>query len=514
MVRQSMVSSRQRLLYASVLMAGAATMAVEMCASRLLGPYFGNSLPVWGVVIGLLLTFLAIGYVVGGRLADRSPRLELLHKLLASAGFLVGLVPYFAQPVLRFAAQGFVGYQAGMVISSLFSILALFALPVILLGSVSPFAIRLSVQEVDLSGQVAGNIYALSTLGSLLGTFGAVFWLIPSLGVRRTIFVVSLAVLITAIGGLLQAVGRRAAPWLLLLICIIVLQFLSLGAIKPAQGLVYEMDSSYNYIQVIQSEDSLLLKLNEGEGIQSSYSANQVLTGYVYDYFLLVPFFRADQYSPPVDNLCLIGLAGGTIANQYHAVYGPLPIDGVEIDPEIIAVARRFFGLSFPGLRVVAQDGRYFLKGNDQRYDVLVVDAYNPPYIPFQLTTVEFFRETVDHLTADGVMAINVARTETDQSLVTAIADTLKVVYPSVYVLDTLADLNSVIIASRQPTDLWVIAERLSGLSDPVLSDVAARASGRVREHTSSGGMALHDDHAPVEQIVHSMVARYLLGRP
>ncbi len=509
-----MVRSRRFVLYLLVFVGGAATMGIEMCASRLLAPYFGNSLPVWGLLIGLLLAYLATGYVLGGRLADRYPQASLLYRLTAWAGFATGLMPYLAHPILRYSVVGFASYQAGSVLGSLLSVLALFAVPVILLGCVFPFAVRLSVKDTASSGNVTGRIYALSTVGSLVGTFAPVFLLIPNFGTRRTIVAISLAVLTIAVVGLLQTAGRRALLYVLLLAFILALQILPLGAIKPTEGMIYETDSSYNYIQVIRNGDEITLKLNEGEGIQSAYRSQQVLSGYVYDYFLLVPFFRSRQFSPPVGSLCLIGLAGGTTARQYSAVFGALPIDGIEIDPAIVDVGRRFFGLNMPNLRIVVEDGRYYLAHSTQLYDVIIIDAYRPPYIPFQLTTVEFFRQVHDHLTPDGVVAINVARTETDYTLVDAIASTLKAVYPRVYVMDTLSDLNSIVIASRQPSALPTITARLANLTDPVLNDVASRATGRVREFVTPNRETLSDDHAPVEQIVHAIGARYLLGQP
>ncbi len=505
------MASERAILYAMVAVAGVATMGVEMGASRLLAPYFGDSLPVWGVLIGLLLAYLAIGYVLGGRLADRHPHASMLYRIAAWSGFLVGVVPYLSRPILRFAASAFARYQTGAVLGSLLGVLALFGVPVALLGCISPFAIRLSVESKDSSGGAAGRIYALSTLGSLVGTFGSVFVLIPAWGTRRTFFVLSVGLLATALMGLAQAYRQRVLVYLLLLAAIVALQFLPAGAIKPTQGLIHELDSAYNYIQVLREDEALVLKLNEGEGIQSAYRPGQVLTGYVYDYFLLVPFFRSEA-SSPVANLCLIGLAAGTTARQYSAVFGPIPIDGVEIDPAIVHVARQFFDLKLPNLRVIIQDGRYYLANSNQRYDVIAIDAYRPPYIPFQLTTAEFFGQVRDHLTHHGVVAVNVARTETDYALVNAIAGTMKTMYPSVYVVDTLGNLNSIVIATKQPTDLRVIEEQLAALSDPVLRDVVQRASGRVWEFAKPVGTVLSDDHAPVEQIVHAIAARYLLG--
>jgi spermidine synthase len=509
------VGSKRRTatLYWLVLITGAATMGVEMCASRLLAPYFGNSLPVWGLLIGLLLACLAGGYFLGGRLADRYPQAHLLYELAAWAGFWIGCVPYLSHPILHYAAVGLAEYQAGAVLGSLLAVVALFAMPALLLGCVSPLALRLRIQDTASSGQVAGRLYALSTLGSLLGTFGTVFWLIPALGTRCTIFLLSLALLLSAIGGLVQTNRRRVLLYLLLLLAMLALQLVPLGAIKPAQGLLYERDSAYNYIQVLRNGQEVVLKLNEGEGIQSAYQPGEIITGYVYDYFLLVPFFKSAS-APPVSSLCLIGLAAGTAARQYSAVFGPIPIDGVEIDPAVVQAGQRFFDLNLPNLHIAIEDGRYFLAHSARQYDVILVDAYNPPYIPFQLTTAEFFSQTRGHLAADGVLGINVARTASDYALVNAIASTLRAVYPTVYVMDTQSNLNSVVVATQGPANLAAVTARLAALTDPVLRDVASRAAGRVREFEPAGGQVLTDDHAPVEQIVHGMIARYLLSQP
>jgi predicted membrane-bound spermidine synthase len=507
------VRSQRLVLHLLAFMGGAATMSVEMCASRLLAPYFGNSLPVWGALIGLLLAYLAMGYVLGGRLADRHPRASLLYQLAAWAGFLIGLIPYVARPILRYAVVGLAGYEAGAILGSLFGVLALFAVPVVLLGCISPFVMRLSVQDTASSGNVAGRIYALSTLGSLLGTFVPVFVLIPNLGTQRTIWIVSVSLLLCAIVGLWQAARRKALWYALLLAIILALQFWPIGVIKATPGMVFETESAYNYIQVLQHGEELVLKLNEGEGIQSTYRPQQLLTGYVYDYFLLAPYFRSDPSAPPVASLCLIGLAGGTIARQYSEVFDAPRIDGVEIDPAVIDVARRFFGLRQLNVRAIAQDGRYFLTHSVSLYDVIAIDAYRPPYIPFQLTTLEFFRLVHDHLSRDGVVAVNVARTENDYSLLDAIANTMQVVYPNVYVMETQGGLNSVLVATREPSPLPAILEHIAALRDPLLRDVAQRAQGRIREFNTLSRPILTDDHAPVEQIVHGIMARYILGQ-
>ncbi len=509
--RASLSLSSRLFLHVIPLIAGMATMTLEMSASRLLAPYFGNSLPVWGVIIAMLLAFLAIGNELGGRLAERWPQLDSFLQLPALAGVAVGLIPSLANPMLRTAMYSFARYDASTTLAALFASLLLFAPAVVLLGAIVPFAVRITTERGESSGVVAGRLYALSTVGSLIGTFVSVFVLIPSIGTRRTIVTVSVILLTTAIIGLARSAWRIALIYLLLLACIITIALSSSMAIKPTQGLVYEADSAYNYIQVIQSGPELLLKLNEGEGIQSSYIPGETLTGYFYDYFLLVPYFRKNVRDPPLANLCLIGLAAGTSVRQFTDIFGAIPIDGVEIDPTIVTIGRQFFDMKQRNLRVFAEDGRFFLAQSGQHYDVILVDAYNPPYIPFHLTTMEFFQLTSDHLDSDGVMAINVARTEHDRELAEAIAATLSAVYPAVYTIDTVGELNSLVIASKQQTDLGEITAKLHSLADPMLQGVVSRAAGRIHRFDRSDQRILTDDLAPVEQLVHSMVARFLL---
>src|SRR5438093_5869034 len=190
------------LLILLVFVAGASSLAVELSASRLLAPYFGTSLFVWANLIGLILLYLTIGYYLGGRLADRYPRPAVLYVLTTTAAFLIGLIPFISRPILYWSLSAFATYSVSVFYGSLVSVILLFAIPMILLGCVSPFAIRLSVERVGKSGRTAGQLYAISTAGSILGTFLPVLWLIPTIGTRMTFFVFALALLLMSIIGL------------------------------------------------------------------------------------------------------------------------------------------------------------------------------------------------------------------------------------------------------------------------------------------------------------------------
>jgi spermidine synthase len=514
---------RNNALYFAVFTSGMTTLALEMTASRLLGSVFGTSNLVWANVIGLMLLYLTIGYFVGGRWADRSPYLTTFYRILLYGAFLSALIPLVARPVLTTAAGAMVGAEAGLAIGSFVSVLILFAIPVTLLGTVSPFAIRLAVSDVASAGKTSGRIYAVSTLGSLLGTFLPVVLIIPELGTFRTFLLFAGVLYVVSLIGMYRQQGARALRflWMPAVIALLSLVVLNGPLRAPEAGaqILYEDESAYNYIQVQEdASGNRYLYLNEGQGIHSQWHRDVYGYGRTWDFFLTAPYFNAPPYSPDeVESLAIIGLAAGTIARQYTHVYGDIPIDGIEIDPAIIRAGALYFDMNastMPNLTVYAEDGRYMLSQLDRRYSVVGIDAYRPPYIPWHLTTVEFFREVRDHLTDDGVAVINVGRTSTDRRLVDAMTSTLLRVFPTVHAMDVPYSFNTILVATLQPTSSDNLALNLSLLPEdaqPLLRDTLALASAAlVPIHQSE--LVFTDDRAPVETLVDSLVLNFLLS--
>jgi spermidine synthase len=510
-----------------VFTAGFSTLGVELSASRLLDPWFGNSLIVWASLIGLILLYLAAGYWLGGRIADRWPQPLVLLRLVAVGAFAVGLIPLVSRPVLRLASAGLDNFDAGLLGASMAAILLLFAVPVTLLGIVSPFAIRLSIRDVAGSGEVAGRISALSTTGSILGSFLPVLFLIPALGTRRTFALLAVALLLVVLIGMIMQ--RRTLDIILVAlaaVAVVWLGFRPVGPLKDTPGLVYERESAHNYIQVLDLGVERQLRLNEGEGIHSVYRPAGGLADGIWDFFLLAPAFNAAPYAPEqVRRVGIVGLAAGTMAHLYTEAYGPVSIEGAELDPAIIEAGREWFAMSLPNLAAHAVDGRRFLaypQSPRDKYDVIGVDAYRPPYIPFHLTTVEFFQLARERLTENGVVAVNVGRTSADYSLVDAMAATMQAVFPSVYIVDapdgaaetgvsTLG--NSLVVATNQPTTLDDLTANLPAFKSGILAPVAAQTAAAARVATPPAGTPVFtDDRAPVEQVVHALVLRYMLG--
>ena len=512
-----------RLIYATVFVSGMTTLGIELTASRLLGSFFGGSNLVWANIIGLMLLYLTLGYFLGGRWADRSPRPQTLFAILLWAAGLCAAMPYLAQPLLQLAAHALAEVDGALALGSFFVVLLLFAAPVTLLGCVSPFAIRLAIAEVSSAGRTAGNIYAVSTLGSLLGTFASALLLIPRLGTLRSFLILAAALYALALYGMWRSVGWRAARWLWIAALVALLTALRLsGPLRPPPNgytLLHEAESEYNYLQVLANDDGTrYLHLNEGQGIHSIWHPTERFFDGSWDYFLAAPYFNSPPHSPArVDSLLIIGLAGGTIARQHQAIYGDIRMTGIELDGKILALGAEYFGMNateMPSLTTITQDGRYALRQLESSYDVIAIDAYRPPYIPWHLTTREFFAEARAALSEDGVLAINVGRTASDRRLVDALTSTLLEVYPSVHALDVPNSFNTILAASTQPTSARNLAANLAVLpadAPPALRQILVRAVSAIVP-TRNNGMIFSDDHAPVEALVDSIVLRFLLS--
>ncbi|HXJ48548.1 MAG TPA: fused MFS/spermidine synthase [Candidatus Acidoferrum sp.] len=503
----------RRLLLPLVFVSGMTSLGVEFGASRLLAPYFGTSLYVWGVLIGLILIYLSAGYVIGGRLADRHPRDDVLYQITAWAGLWIGLIPLVSYPILLASQQGFKDLSAGLVAGTLLAVVLLFAIPVILLGCVSPFAIRLLLKDIETGGNTAGRVYALSTAGSILGTFLPVFWFIPTFGTRPTLVGFGLALVVISVAGL----WPRRRLYAVFGLAVILAWVLLPSGIKPPQvgTLVYEKESAYNYIQVVQDGTRTELILNEGEAIHSIYDTQSLLTGGPWDYMVIADSFRPAQATEPTPkSVAILGLAGGTAARQYTAAFGDqVQITGVEIDPAILDVANRYFHLQSPNVHPVVADARYWLDTHSGKYDVIALDAYQQPYIPFHLTTREFFTGVRDHLNPGGVVVVNAGRTTTDYRLVDALASTMAAVYPSVFLVDVPDFTNTLIYASTEPTTIADVKHNLGLINEPLASVIAGSAVSEGGLRVSPyHGQVFTDDLAPVERLIDEIIFSYATG--
>lgn len=495
-----------RLIKAIVFAGGMTSIGIEISASRLLAPYFGDSTFIWANVIGTTLSFLSLGYWLGGKVADRRPEPQLLFILTAIAGLSACVIPIISKPILRLSLNAFDTVSIGEFYGSLIGVLILFAAPITLLGFVSPFAIRLLVRDLGSAGHTAGNLYALSTFGSIAGSFLPVLVLVPLLGTAKTFYLLGGGIIALSIAGL--ALMRSPRPSAVLTLASLAVFFFVWvgggGSIKPPYRgeLVYETESAYNYIQVLNDDGRYMLALNEGQAIHSIYDPGNLVTGGPWDYFGLGPLFADNFEAGGIRSACIIGLAGGTAARELAEAYPGISIDGVEIDGEIAKLGREYFGLAdVPNLSTHIEDGRYFLETTDATYDIVAVDAYHQPYIPFQLTTKEFFQLVDDHLTDNGAAVINVGRTDTDYRLVDVISSTMRSVFPYVFAVDVDRYDNTMLFGFSSPASVESFFQHAASFPEGSLVQVVsglALQSGNIRPGPE-GGRVFTDDLAPVE---------------
>ncbi|MBE3032169.1 MAG: fused MFS/spermidine synthase [Actinobacteria bacterium] len=495
-------SPRPRALTALVFFAGIGSMATEICASRLLAPYYGSSTAVWANVIGLILASLSLGYWFGGRLADRRPSATLLATIVIAAAALIAAVPFVARPFLDLSVRGIETLSTGAVLGSFAAALALFAPPVVLLGMVTPFAVRLAATGVADAGRVAGRIFALSTAGSILGTFLAALVAIPLIGTQRTMLCAAAVIAFAA----LPLLGRRRlAPGLVAAAAIAALLAVPPGVVKAETGLIHEEESRYQFIQVVQQGPERRLYLNEGLAIHSLWRADTVLTGGEWDMFLTAP----PLLGRPAARVAILGNAGGTTARAFGVYYPEARIDGVEIDPAVSAVGRRYFGLADnPELTVVTADARPFLQASRARYDLILIDAYRQPYVPFYLATREFFRLARQRLRPGGIVALNVSTVPGDDRLARAVAGTLATEFPQVVTWQALR-FNQFVVGLSAPQSRAVMTARLRAAPPDLLPITSLLA--RDMRTAAPAARPWTDDRAPVEWVTDRMIAAYAL---
>lgn len=494
-----MISSR-RFLWIVAFVSGMSVMALEMSASRLVAPYFGTSLFVWANVIGMMMAALAAGYWIGGRLAERRPDPRVLYKLLLIAAVWAALIPFLAAPLSRFVVlEMLVVSGAGIIIvGSFMTLLVLFAVPIFLMGMTSPFLIKLLSAERG-AGEVAGGVFALSTIGSLIGTFLPVLGLIPLIGTRATVLSFAALLFVVVLIGLVGA--RRGSAGLILFLLVPVAAGMP---IHRAEGQLAEQESPYQYIQIIEDNGVRLLRFNEALADQSAERLDTPLTGRYWDTVLPLPLLTQAQQP----RVLILGLAAGTIARGMidTGVVTADQVTGVEIDSAVVDMGEHFFSLQRlqdQGLRVEVEDARTFLERTNEQFDFILVDAYaNQLYIPPHLATQEFFTLARSRLTDGGVLVANVNAPHDTSPLLRSLGTTIASVFPVVDRYRVPDSWNTVFLASQFSLD-WDAAD----VRQPDVLRSTFDAVKAMRQNIPlASGLLLTDDRAPVELMTDAML--------
>jgi spermidine synthase len=492
-----------RLLKALVFAVGASTLGAEIAATRLLAPFFGASTVVWANTIATVLVALSIGYWLGGRLADRRPHMYGLARWVLVASGLLALVPLIAQPFLDISVRAFDDIDVGAAIGSLVGVLGLVAVPVLLLGAVSPWAIRLSVERVEDAGRAAGSLYALSTLGSLVGTFLAALVLVPLVGTQRTFLLFAAVVALAA---------ALALPRIHLLVPAAIAALLALppGLTKPSDGarVLEERETEQQYARVIEEPDGeRRLELNEGQVYHSTWRRDTVLTGNYWDGMLSTPISVLGR---PPRSMAILGNGAGTTVRAYEALFPQTEIDGVEIDGELTELGKKWFGLrERPNVRLHTDDARPFLRRADRRWETIIIDAYRQPYIPFYLTTKEFFALVHSRLEPGGAVVINVGHPADSDQLEKMLAAGLRTAFAHV-ARDPVRDVSTLLVASDREPSAQLLRDAIPDV-DPRVRPVLAASALRLAPGLT-GGPVFTDDRAPVEWLIDRSIVSYAAG--
>lgn len=485
-----------------VFVSGGVLLALEIVASRVIAPYFGNSIYVWGSLIGVFLAALSAGYALGGVIADRWPSRGLFAGLVIASGLLVVPVPLISPAVLDWI----VIQDYGPRLSPLAAAVALFFLPSVIMGMVSPFAIRLRARALSTLGSAAGRLYALSTLGSIAGALLAAFVFLEYWGVRQILSGLALAQTAMGLAALLAL--RRVGPAAVAIAAIVAAAGWTAAAAEHVSAR-YVRDTPYHRITVTDEGDVRYLRLDDywQSGLAPTDPRRTV---FAYTDYLHLPLLLR----PDARRVLMIGLGGGVVPRRYREDYPQIAVDVAELDPRVIEASRAHFGLPLDDrLRAFALDGRQFVRRAASPYDVIVVDAYLKDTLPFHLATREFYALVRSRLTKGGVMAVNVigAYEGRRSRLFRAILKTVRQIFPTVYVFAVDLDLypapegirNLIVVATDAPAispEEW--ARRAA--SGPVhLPGIVQAARNLVRSAIATDGVpVLSDDFAPTDALL------------
>jgi spermidine synthase len=522
----------------AVFVSGAVLLGLEIAASRVVAPFFGNSLFVWGALIGVVLAGLSAGYWAGGALADRLPASWLLLSVMATGAALVLTIPFVDEPVLEWV----VSWDPGPRLNPLVSAIALFGIPSVVFAMVTPIAVRLLARSVARVGRTAGRLFAVSTAGSIAGTFGTAFFLIPEFGTEQLLGQAS-AVLLAAVA-LVALVERMPVAFVLAVAGTIAAATASVS-LAPEQGgrlegaaaqnwspiyrergevgadvdhsgagfeVVFRKDTQYHGLAVVDDDESRYLRFDNS--FQSGMFRDRPFeTRFDYtDYFDL-----GLAYNPDARRVLFVGLGGGSAPKRFFRDFPRLDLRVVELDPVVRDVAYRYFELPrSPRLRVEVEDGRRFLARTDERWDVIAVDAYYADSIPFHMATAEFLQLARSRLAPGGVIVANVIGSIAGPTskLFRSFVRTYRAVFPTVLVHPVILDegeddttqRNLIMVATDAPAPRKDFLQRRwneTRRASPTAPDLANAIRNRHDRLVPTRDVPiLTDDYAPTDALL------------
>lgn len=505
---------RKWFLYMTEFFSGMSVMAIELGASRLLAPYFSSSQIVWTIIIGAIMIAMALGNIWGGRLADKNPSPDKMYFRILIVAVWTAAIPFLGKYIIALVSLmlALLAGQNFLIWASLLSCILLFVFPLMLLGSVSPALVKYAVKSLDENGKIVGELNALNTIGSIIGTFTPTFITIPAVGTAWTFIIFASILLVISLIYFISERRRLVGASVMAAVMIVFSLLASFSSFSFTSG-TYEDESIYNYLRVEEDEQQIILSTNVLIGVQSTTRKDGKLSGFYYDYALACPYMAGLNEKDDFDVLVL-GMGTGTFATECYRYFENSRIDGVEIDSKIIDLAYDKFELPRDErITCIEYDARAFLR-DAGKYDVIMVDAYRDITVQFQLSSVEFFSEVKEHLNEGGVMVLNLNMTSKEENSINDhLCDTVDSVFGTVYTAQ--AGGNIEVFASDNPN----IAENLRGAYDEMNPKLYPMMR-YVDKHLvlyEGGDLILTDDKAPVEllgmklidELISDELARY-----
>ncbi len=486
-----------------VFLSGATVMVFELVGSRVLGPYVGTSIFVWTSLIGIILLSLALGNFIGGRIADQFKSANFLSFFILLGAFFISATGYFKEDVLNLAIRHF----SGIKLPALFSTILLFAPAGILLGTVAPYATRLRISVLEKSGRTVGTLYALSTTGSIIGTFAAGFLLIPTFSTSHLIFLLSLILTFTA--GILFKGPKKYRLWFVFLF-LLIMNLYGIWGEKPTSGtFIFDGNTKYSRVKIFdainpwQGNDSVRIMKINNEYAAASFKHKEGLVFGIMQYYSKDSLFTAH-----IENALMLGGAACIFPQHFLKKHPQATIDVVEIDPDLTDLAKKYFGLQEDArLQMYHEDARTFINANKKQYDAFYGDAYKSTYsVPYQLTTKEFMEKTYKLLRSDGVAFFNIISNLNPKKNIffRSQLKTIQSVFPQVLVLAVADPENKEMLQN-----MLIIARKTT--NPELLSTLSLRAPD-VYKHLikeaipTEDAYLLTDDYAPAEFLVNKLL--------
>ena len=501
-------------LYLTEFFAGMSVMAVELGASRLLAPYFSSSQIVWTIIIGTIMIAMALGNIWGGRSADKNPNPDKLYLRILIAAIWIAAIPVFGKYVILLISGALVltVNHNFLIWAAFLACMIIFVFPLFLLGTVTPSLVKYTVDSLDDSGKTVGALNAFNTIGSIIGTFVPTFVTIPAVGTAVTFLIFAGILLILALVYFITSRRKTLTCGIGILLLIICSLFGTSDSFAFwEEDLLYEGESVYNYLQVKETDDSVILSTNVLFGVQSIMKKGGGATGMYYDYALAAPVMaKAEE-----PKILILGMGTGTYATQCTTYFEGAQIEGVEIDEKITRLAEQYFELP-ETVKVTTYDGRAYLEAVSDKYDIIMVDAYQDITIPFQMSSIEFFTMVRDHLTQDGVMVVNMnmnMHTDKEGNINEYLADTISSVFDNVYIVDVPGMTNRELFASQNGDMILNFEQNRTQIDNPELAGMLQKVSDGLTVY-EAGDYLLTDDKAPVEllgmQVIDELIQKEL----